>query len=1150
MNTNANVNMYFKNIDKNSTDYYSNVKNIETKDIVLLKEDVNDSLFHMLYNSCFSDKKIHKRNIEIEDLFTLENIDNSQKELKYFTLYKILIVNQIILIEDNFLFLKVNYYKKNNHENQDINDNEDSFFLLLFEINCLARYKYLNNNFKDINLSNSRNKPLLVIFDNKIVVNNNKFIFCTKEKQIKEFLMYRNENKQTKDIKDKNKTREDLIEERILNRKNNTQKIKVKDGFKEKAPQIKVAKYAIRMGNQNQTTDLIILNNQESKVNDFNNIIDDLSKVEVITLKSLLNILNIQSTLDNLDSNFNNLSSFNSSASGCSVFSYSNALSFDNFFSKAMINPKENSNSSYTNCSNNINYGVKPLDSNNEAIELNNKGNNHLKEGNLKTALYYYSLSIDKNKNKNYFSPYLNKIEVCYRLRYLLSAIKECCYILSIDEFNIKCLYKLSLCLESIETKSSLYKALHYLSLSYDLSCNQKLYEVISQILDSKKRIIYKINNKELIHYNQASLYIEENIILEKYANLYSNDNEINKSKLTPNQQKQDISKIKNFYKNSNFYNKAMTISEGSEKGLALLVNKKVAKGKLLIIEQPLVKLTYNEAEYMIKEYKNNRNSKCQDSQVIIDQDYKFIKQLDDNFIIESMDKELIIQYILSSEVLEYLLHESKLIESLDKKKEINNDECLNNKIYKDLFNNENCIENNDQSTSNKFNCTLKEEILPLLSYDNSCINKSIKERLDSFNKNITKQVELINDISFKLKELESKDSNINTTNPINVEEKSNKKKLINRVYEDREKEGLITEKNKVFSLIFKKLNVLINTNSICSMRNNVLNKEYQELFYGIWLHCSLINHSCIPNSFYFGIGSYLVVKAIADIEDNEEITINYSMIGLYEERNLELNSKWGFTCTCSLCSWEKQLNQEIKHFGNERKLNSKKNDVSFTQINSNEMIILYALIYQSIAEIKELFTDYNIVDYDMLVTYFTKEFNNVMHKEKIIIIDKIEEYLVKFYQNEEKLIEVTPNLYSNSDNYFWYAKLIFLIFMSSVKLYIAKAIIIAGNNNKLVIEKNLFYVESTLSLLYYSYYFSKKYMRREGYDILVRIKSLLDLIQENTNKEFIIENLKIKNGTQNNENNENNHMSYNKFDTYLNNGLNELHQFLFSIDN
>ncbi|KAI2465176.1 SET domain-containing protein [Annulohypoxylon bovei var. microspora] len=70
----------------------------------------------------------------------------------------------------------------------------------------------------------------------------------------------------------------------------------------------------------------------------------------------------------------------------------------------------------------------------------------------------------------------------------------------------------------------------------------------------------------------------------------------------------------------------------------------------------------------------------------------------------------------------------------------------------------------------------------------------------------------------------------------------------------------------------------------------------------------SRINHACHPNAFIRFTPSSLAVSIIAlrDIEPGEEINITYVPLGKKrEERQIGLR-KWGFNCTCALCTASK----------------------------------------------------------------------------------------------------------------------------------------------------------------------------------------------------------------------------------------------------
>lgn len=73
----------------------------------------------------------------------------------------------------------------------------------------------------------------------------------------------------------------------------------------------------------------------------------------------------------------------------------------------------------------------------------------------------------------------------------------------------------------------------------------------------------------------------------------------------------------------------------------------------------------------------------------------------------------------------------------------------------------------------------------------------------------------------------------------------------------------------------------------------------------GIFLECSRINHSCIPNSnrnWNEHMGRE-TIHAVCLIKAGEEITISYDRGGSREERHALLKTSFGFDCDCKLCS-------------------------------------------------------------------------------------------------------------------------------------------------------------------------------------------------------------------------------------------------------
>ena len=73
-----------------------------------------------------------------------------------------------------------------------------------------------------------------------------------------------------------------------------------------------------------------------------------------------------------------------------------------------------------------------------------------------------------------------------------------------------------------------------------------------------------------------------------------------------------------------------------------------------------------------------------------------------------------------------------------------------------------------------------------------------------------------------------------------------------------------------------------------------------------IYPKISRINHSCLPNAYYYWNSNTkcATVHAICPINAGDEITVHYLGTGtVFESRRVSLKKGYGFDCTCSLCS-------------------------------------------------------------------------------------------------------------------------------------------------------------------------------------------------------------------------------------------------------
>lgn len=93
----------------------------------------------------------------------------------------------------------------------------------------------------------------------------------------------------------------------------------------------------------------------------------------------------------------------------------------------------------------------------------------------------------------------------------------------------------------------------------------------------------------------------------------------------------------------------------------------------------------------------------------------------------------------------------------------------------------------------------------------------------------------------------------------------------------------------------------------------------YTPLVIGLWFYPSLINHSCLPNCDYIGIGNFIFIISLDDIQKDEELTISYVSNELEYSERIEKLKKWGFKCQCKLCQKEEDL---FKNIPEKKKIN------------------------------------------------------------------------------------------------------------------------------------------------------------------------------------------------------------------------------------
>ncbi|XP_026149701.1 histone-lysine N-methyltransferase SMYD3 [Mastacembelus armatus] len=82
-----------------------------------------------------------------------------------------------------------------------------------------------------------------------------------------------------------------------------------------------------------------------------------------------------------------------------------------------------------------------------------------------------------------------------------------------------------------------------------------------------------------------------------------------------------------------------------------------------------------------------------------------------------------------------------------------------------------------------------------------------------------------------------------------------------------------------------------------------ISDEELQEIGVGLYPSLSLLNHDCRPNCVMVFEGPKLKLRAVRDINPEEELTISYiETLSLTEDRQKQLEDQYHFTCHCQQC--------------------------------------------------------------------------------------------------------------------------------------------------------------------------------------------------------------------------------------------------------
>ena len=180
-----------------------------------------------------------------------------------------------------------------------------------------------------------------------------------------------------------------------------------------------------------------------------------------------------------------------------------------------------------------------------------------------------------------------------------------------------------------------------------------------------------------------------------------------------------------------------------------------------------------------------------------------------------------------------------------------------------------------------------------------------------------------------------------------------------------------ILERFKKFPDDYKKLNLLYNgingnlnlkkrfdkiyepmtqdklANIIFKNRHSTRRSPYfpQMISSGLFYISSFINHSCDCNANYNGIGDFIILFSIKDVNKDEEITISYcEQNEIYEKRKIKLDN-WGINCNCEFCANDiATRNKEYKIIYNEY-IDFFQNYAYKANISKDELSIIYEKI-------------------------------------------------------------------------------------------------------------------------------------------------------------------------------------------------------------
>ena len=132
----------------------------------------------------------------------------------------------------------------------------------------------------------------------------------------------------------------------------------------------------------------------------------------------------------------------------------------------------------------------------------------------------------------------------------------------------------------------------------------------------------------------------------------------------------------------------------------------------------------------------------------------------------------------------------------------------------------------------------------------------------------------------------------------------------------------------------------------------------------GIWLQASFFNHACSANSYRSFIANMMIVRAVQDIAEGEEVTFAYCNPALpFSMRQRRLKQGWQFICKCDLCLTESEWEESASALSGDLLSDLEAflaSHPSFTDMGPEDLDRLHDLMrsldggYRSVADIHE----------------------------------------------------------------------------------------------------------------------------------------------------------------------------------------------------